>query len=202
MPQPLYTRRPWISLWPSQSGWRETISIPRAEELTDQNFEIIYQHRFELLQAKSVLTSERVERRERHGQSTQHDVGYGQVDDEYVSDGAHVLVGPHHVYDQYVAEHAQREYKQIDERERGLKCGALHVFTFDGFCHREVGGISAVRGTTDTTTAQTGWYVYGRENVGLQRFEPAATAAVRHDGSWPICCFSGDRVTWRYAASG
>jgi len=59
---------------------------------------------------RAALTGERVEGRERDGQPAEHDVGHGQVDDEYVGDGAHVFVGPDHVDDEHVAEHAQREY--------------------------------------------------------------------------------------------
>lgn len=55
-------------------------------------------------------TSERVKWRKRNGQTAEHDVGHGQVDDEYVGDGAHVFISPHHVHDEHVAEHAQREY--------------------------------------------------------------------------------------------
>lgn len=119
------------------------------------------------------LTCKRVERRERHGQAAEHDVGHGQVDDEDVGDGAHVLVGPHHVHDQHVAEHAQREYEQVDERERGLEHVVLHVLPLDGLRRRVVGRARAIRGAAVR-------YVNRREHVRgdvLQRLEPAS---VRH----------------------
>lgn len=124
----------------------------------------------------SLLTGEGVERRERHGQPAEHDVGHGQVDDEYVGDGAHVLVGPHHVNDEHVAEHAQREYEQIDERESGLENVVLDVFPLDGLA--VVDGVRSV-------WSWPGRYVYGRKHVGrdvLQRLEPAAATAVGHLG--------------------
>lgn len=123
------------------------------------------------LNADRHITSERVERRKRHGQAAEHDVGHGQVDDEYVGDGAHVLVGPDDVHDEHVAEHAQREYEQVDERERGLEHVVLHVLAFDGI-RGEVGLARAV--------ASAGRYVYGREHVRrdvLQCFVPAAASA-------------------------
>lgn len=87
-----------------------------------------------------------------------------------------MLVGPHDVHDEHVAEHAQREYEQIDERESGLKHVVLDVFSFDGFTI--VNGVRAVRPVP-------GRYVYGRKHVGgdvLKRLEPATAAAVGHFG--------------------